>query len=82
MVPAADQGVVDNNAVAAVASANAVIDHTYTANPTGPYPTISKGLLNSDPTSEKEGYSDIEEVDVTALDPDKIVDVDAKEEHY
>ena len=37
------------------------------------------GYPNSEPTSDEEAYSDIKEVDVTALETTEIIDVDTED---
>ena len=47
----------------------------------GPTPKINEDVIDLDPLPEKEDDSNIEEVDVTAMDLAEIINVDAKEEH-
>ena len=82
VVPEVDQEVSGDNYAVAVASTNAGINHTSTVDTTGTDHKIRKDVLNLDPASYKEDYREIEGVDVPALEPSEIIDVDAEEEHF
>ena len=85
VVPSVEQDVVDNNVAAAAASTNAGIEHNSRPLNMGPSPptktygvfvTLYDAALHDHILDEQDDHN-IEEVDMSELDPSKIIDVDA-----